>query len=101
MLGLAARVRADGVPLSPRTLAFLRALHNTAEQPPGSDAGTRPPHSATVEITAHQAAELLACSPEFVRRLARLGRLDGHKAGPVWLINRASLDVYRYGRSST
>ncbi|WP_405801942.1 helix-turn-helix domain-containing protein [Streptomyces sp. NBC_01506] len=48
-------------------------------------------------VTARQAAALLACSPGFVRRLARSGHLQGHKAGPVWLIDRASLDAYRYG----
>lgn len=94
---LAARVRADGVPLSPRTVAFLVALHNADAHPASSAPGTTLAAPVTVEMTARQAAALLACSSEFVRRLARSGRLKGHKAGPVWLIDSASLDAYRHG----
>ncbi|MFC8715803.1 helix-turn-helix domain-containing protein [Kitasatospora sp. NPDC057198] len=50
-----------------------------------------------MELTAPEAAELLACSPEYVRRLARTGRLVGRRAGWAWLINRDSLDTYRHG----
>lgn len=97
VLGLAARCRADGTALSPRAVRLLHALHNSAEQQPSSADGTPPSAPATVELTAPEAAELLACSPEYVRRLARTGRLAGRRAGRAWLINRDSLDTYRHG----
>lgn len=97
VLGLAARVRADGTPLSARAIAFLRALHNAAEQPASSAPGTSPDAPATVEITAHQAAQLMGCSTEYVRRLARTGRVRARRAGPAWLIEATSLDAYRTG----
>lgn len=100
MPALRDRVRTAGVPLSPRAEAAVIALIHAAEQVPSSTAGTASAEPATVVITARQAAALLACSPGFVRRLARSGRVSGHKAGPVWLIDKASLDAYRYGSPS-
>ncbi|WP_328488237.1 helix-turn-helix domain-containing protein [Streptomyces zaomyceticus] len=55
---------------------------------------------ATVELTAHEAALLLECSPEYARRLARTGRLLARRAGTTWLINPTSLDNYRKGRAA-
>jgi excisionase family DNA binding protein len=97
VLGLAARCRADGTALSPRTVRLLHALHNSAEHETGSGSGTITAQPATVELTAPEAAELLACSPEYVRRLARAGRLVGRRAGRAWLIDRESLNAYRHG----
>jgi excisionase family DNA binding protein len=91
------RQRVDATPLRPSAEAAVVALIHASEQRPGSTGGTSDDESANVEITARQAASHLACSPGFVRRLARSGRLKGHKAGPVWLIDKASLDAYRYG----
>lgn len=97
VLGLATRCRADGINLSPRTIGLLHAPHNSAEHQGSSGTGTPDPGPATVELTAPEAAELLACSPEYVRRLARTGRLSGRRAGRAWLINRDSLNTYRHG----
>ncbi|WP_432104897.1 helix-turn-helix domain-containing protein [Streptomyces sp. bgisy091] len=44
------------------------------------------------------AAALLGCTPEYVRRLARTGRLPAHRVGVVWTIHPQDLDAYRYGR---
>ncbi|MFF2749554.1 helix-turn-helix domain-containing protein [Kitasatospora sp. NPDC058048] len=97
VVGLAARCRADGTNLSPRTVRLLHALHNSAEHQPSSAPGTPEAQPASVELTAPEAAELLACSPEYVRRLARAGRIVGRRAGPAWLIDSASLDAHRHG----
>ncbi|MFF0408738.1 helix-turn-helix domain-containing protein [[Kitasatospora] papulosa] len=101
---LTARVRADGGEVSPSVRRVLYALHEASQRaeqpPPGSDAGTPAPPPATVELTAHQAALLLECSPEYARRLARSGRVDARRAGPAWLISRASLDAYRKGKAA-
>lgn len=97
VLGLAARVRADGTPLSARTIAFLTELHNTAEQQRSSDHGTPTPRPASVELGAGEAAALLGCSVEYVRRLARSGRVQARRCGWAWLIDAASLDRYRTG----
>jgi excisionase family DNA binding protein len=100
VLGLAARCRADGTTLSPRTVRLLHALHNAAEHQASSVTGTPTPATATVELTAPEAAQLIGCSTEYVRRLARTGRLHGRRAGTAWLIDRTSLDTYRHGASA-
>ncbi|WUQ57126.1 helix-turn-helix domain-containing protein [Streptomyces virginiae] len=53
-----------------------------------------------MELTAEQAALLLGCSTEYVRRLARTGRVLARRAGPAWLIDPASLDAYRKGQQT-
>ncbi|MGW1799155.1 helix-turn-helix domain-containing protein [Streptomyces sp. NPDC001984] len=99
VLGLAARVRADGVPLSPRAVAFLTALHRTAEQAePGFPTETPTAPAATVELGMGEVAALLECSPQYARRLAREGRLRARRAGRIWLVDPASLDAYRRGQ---
>lgn len=103
-LYLSDRTRVSGGALTPEARELLRALHAGAQglaHIAGSTDGTPDPNSCNVvTVTARQAAQQLACSPGFVRRLARSGRLHGHKAGPVWLIDRASLDAYRFGEQT-
>ncbi|MBM7091038.1 helix-turn-helix domain-containing protein [Streptomyces sp. S12] len=98
---LSERVRSDGGEVSPAVRGVLRALHEAAVRPGGeggSGAGTAGEGAASVgEVTAADAAELLGCSPRYVRRLAGSGRVAARRAGPVWLIDRASLDAYRTG----
>ncbi|MBT2450932.1 helix-turn-helix domain-containing protein [Streptomyces sp. ISL-43] len=96
---LTARVRADGGEVSPAVRRLLYALHAADEQhqQASSAAGTPAVAPATVELTAQQAAALLECSPEYARRLARSGRLRARRAGPVWLVDAASLEAYRKG----
>ncbi|WP_371588272.1 helix-turn-helix domain-containing protein [Streptomyces virginiae] len=100
---LTARARADGGEVSPGARRLLYALHeaaNRAEREASSAAGTPTPGSGTVELTAEQAALLLGCSTEYVRRLARTGRVLARRAGPAWLIDPASLDAYRKGQQT-
>lgn len=40
-----------------------------------------------VEVGAADAAQIMGCSPEYVRRLARNGRLAARRLGTVWLID--------------
>ncbi|MFJ6438674.1 helix-turn-helix domain-containing protein [Streptomyces sp. NPDC091416] len=83
---------------------MLYALHDAAQRParpaPSSVPGTPAAVPATVELTAYEAAALMGCSPEYVRRLARAGRVLARRAGPAWLINTASLDAYRKGTAA-
>lgn len=101
---LTTRVRADGGEVSPAVRALLYELHDAAQRTPatapGSAAGTLASPPATVELTAHEAAQLLGCSTEYARRLARSGRVHARRAGPAWLISRASLDAYRKGTAA-
>lgn len=42
-------------------------------------------------ITTSAAAELSGYSQGYCRQLAEAGRIEAHKVGPVWLVNRESL----------
>ena len=101
---LTARVRADGGEVTPAVRHVLYALHEAAQRPappaPSSADGTPPEPPATVELTAYEAAALMGCSTEYVRRLARSGRVLARRAGTAWLINPQSLDTYRKGRAA-
>lgn len=94
------QIRANGGQPSPAARRLLWALHDAAvraDEAPRFAAETPPEGSATVEIGASEAAELLGCTPQYVRRLARTGRITARRCGPLWLISRASLDAYRHG----
>ncbi|MET7731218.1 helix-turn-helix domain-containing protein [Streptomyces sp. NPDC005402] len=102
---LTERVRADGGEVSPAARGLLHALHEAASQRPSESAAfefeTPVDLGVTVqEVTAKQAAELLGCSPQHARDLARKGRVAARRAGWVWLIDRASLDAFRTGGSA-
>jgi excisionase family DNA binding protein len=121
VLGLRELVRADGGEVSPAMRRLLFALHEAAEdqdqaeaqdqaeeanaraggsrQPPaaGSGAGTAPAEHVTVTA----AAEMLGSSAGYVRRLARRGVLPARRVGPLWLIEAAALDSYRYRRRTS
>lgn len=96
-----AQARANGGQPSPSARRLLWALHDAAvrvDDGPARFADETPaPRSGSVEIGAGEAAELLGCTPQYVRRLARAGRITARRCGPVWLINSASLDAYRHG----
>ena len=102
---LTARVRADGGEVSPGVRRLLLALHTAAEQrtpaPAGSVPGTPLPSPGTVEIVTGEAAALLGCSSEFVRRLCRTGRLRARRDRWEWRIDACSLDDYRHGEQAT
>ncbi|MFP8882617.1 helix-turn-helix domain-containing protein [Streptomyces mangrovi] len=100
---LTARVRADGGEVSPGVRALLYALHTAAQhadRPAASATGTTPAPTATVtEIPVGEAAALLGCTPEYVRRLARDGIIPARRIGArTWAIDRAALEDYRHGR---
>jgi excisionase family DNA binding protein len=116
---LTARVRADGGEVGPGVRRLLYALHtaaqraeqDTAARPPfelatepfdSSATGTAPPPAATVaEVSVTEAADLLGCTPEYVRRLARTGTVTARRIGArTWAIDRAALEDYRHGRTA-
>ena len=99
---LTERVRVDGGEVSPAVRGVLYALRTASDQPPGPSGcfADETPADLGVsvrEVTAEQAAELLGCSVQYARRLASSGRVTARRAGPAWLIDRASLDAFRAG----
>jgi excisionase family DNA binding protein len=61
-----------------QALALLRRLTQPMPAPgPENAAGT---------LSVAEAARRMACSPQYVRRLAAAGRIEAEKCGPVWLI---------------
>lgn len=99
---LAQHVRADGgqptADVRQLVYAFARSEHRyDVDQADSSATGTPDARPPIVEISAHDAASLLGCSVEYVRRLCQSGRVSARRAGRrAWLIDRASLDAYRY-----
>jgi hypothetical protein len=45
-------------------------------------------------LTVQAAAEVSGYNAQYLRRLLRLGRLEGDKIGQVWLIRKASFEIY-------
>lgn len=110
MVGLTARVRADGGELGPDVRRLLYALHDAeqrAAEPFESDTAPIDSASGTVlagadtvgsAVSVQEAAALLGCSTGYVRRLARTGTLAARRIGArAWAIDRATLDDYRHG----
>jgi excisionase family DNA binding protein len=107
VLALDTRSRADGGSLGPMARRVLWALHRAAQRHDAQqaqltgDVASDVPRLATVEVTVAEAAELLGCTPQWVRYLLSTGRITGRKVSPrLWLVDRASLDAYRYGGHS-
>ncbi|WP_409473120.1 helix-turn-helix domain-containing protein [Streptomyces sp. HC307] len=109
---LTARVRADGGEVAPGVRRLLYALHTAAQHAEHrteiehiSDNGTAPNMTDTVatstEVSVQEAAALLGCAAEYVRRLARHGAFTARRIGArTWAIDRAALDHYRHGRTA-
>lgn len=101
VVGATAQARTDGGVIGPGARRLLHQLYEAAQQ----DAQQRATFAAEsrrsdpdmVEITAQQAADRMGCSPQYVRYLARTGRVRARRAGPSWLIDPDSLDAYRAG----
>lgn len=53
--------------------------------------------SSSRDVTAREAAAMLRVSDRRVRQLCASGDLDGRRDGLVWLIDRASVELYRSG----
>ncbi|MGW4752003.1 helix-turn-helix domain-containing protein [Streptomyces chartreusis] len=98
---LTTRVRADGGEVSPAVRSLVRALHVSAVRSdvPVTFADETPSDLpvTVIEVTTEQAAELLGCSAQYARHLARSGRVAARRVGRVWLLDRESLDAFRTG----
>ncbi|MEU9754548.1 helix-turn-helix domain-containing protein [Streptomyces althioticus] len=85
--------------------ALLALLHDAARGRRSSVPGTPTVAPATVDSGSEkvlgmgEAAAVLGCSSEYVRRLARTGRLPAQRVGGVWAVRPEDLDALRYGRS--
>ena len=45
-------------------------------------------------ISVKVAGQFSGYSPQYIRRLLRLGQVDGLKVGQLWLIDKESFDLY-------
>lgn len=91
VLGLAARVRADGGEVSTSARRVFYALHDAAQrhdEQPGFVNETSTPTPGTVEETASQVASVMGCSVQYVRRLCAAGVLPARRVGRQWMITR-------------
>jgi excisionase family DNA binding protein len=102
---LTARVRADGGEVSPDARRVLWALHEAAQRAvEPRRAGPVVVESSRVRtvpagyVTVAVAARRLECSPRWIQRLARSGRVEAVRAGPVWLVSETALEKHRRGR---
>ncbi|MFH9768462.1 helix-turn-helix domain-containing protein [Streptomyces microflavus] len=89
-----ARLQSDqGVVSSPVSGLFwaLAMAAERAEAEEGSGSGTSADRPVRMEISVSQAAEVLGCSTEYARRLARSGRLPARRVGRAWLIAEAAI----------
>lgn len=100
---LAQHVRTDGAAPTHGVRQLLYALGRAEhhDQAHSSAHGTPTAAPVRVEISTDTAALALGCSVEYVRRLCRSGRILGRRIGRAWLVDRASLDAWRYGRNPT
>ena len=99
--GLLVRSRRDGAQPSRAAETLLAGLYQAAHSdPPPRMSPKRPTFrgSSTVEISTTEAAAILGCTTRHVQRLCRTGALRHRRVGRVLLINRASLDHWRYNR---
>ena len=48
-------------------------------------------------LTVRVAAENSGYNPQYLRRLLRIGKLEGDKIGQVWLINKDAFEAYFEG----
>jgi excisionase family DNA binding protein len=110
MLGLTARVRADGGELSPDVRGLLYALHHAeqtavlrtdrpgTEQSSASRTSLAGADSVGDAVSVSEAAARLGCSAGYVRRLARAGTIRARRIGArAWAIDPAALEDYRHG----
>ncbi|MGW1399281.1 excisionase family DNA-binding protein [Streptomyces sp. NPDC002405] len=92
-----ARARVNSGALAPGIGDVLWALHGAARTederlaaavgtPACSVGGTPVAGPVSVEISASELAERMGCSREYVRRLARSGRVPARRVGRAWLI---------------
>jgi len=93
--------RTRGARLTPALRSIVAQLDEAAapaESPTGAptdvDASTPVPRGEWLPLSAHdlltadEAADLLGCTPNNVRDLARRGALPGHRTGGRWLLER-------------
>jgi excisionase family DNA binding protein len=90
----------DGGRPSPVTARIIRQLHAAAGAPT-ADVGSEDHQQPTVEITVDAVAAVLGCRPRWIRTLLESGRLRGRRVNArMWLVDAASVDEYRFGRTS-
>ncbi len=98
--------RTRGARLTPALRSIVAQLDEAAapaESPTGAptdvDASTPVPRGAWLPLSAHdlltadEAADLLGCTPNNVRDLARRGALPAHRSGGRWLLEREGVQL--------
>lgn len=98
--------RGLGVVATPAARRLLDALYVAAERhrQPATEADpsfaneSTPAGSSIVELTVTDTAGRLECSEQWVRQLARRGRITGRRIGRTWFLDAASVESYRITR---
>jgi len=106
--GLWDLAKTNGGTVNPELRRLVVDLHQADQQrhqaptvatpPTGAGTGTHDGQALTVEVSTRDAAHAMGCSVEYVRRLARSGRLTARRAGRrTWLITirKDTLDADR------
>ncbi|MBM0238688.1 hypothetical protein JNW88_18845 [Micromonospora sp. ATA32] len=85
--------KTNGGTVHPDLRTLIEQLHRAdrrrdqAAGQPGSDTGTPDGGTGRLEVSTTDAALAMGCSVEYVRRLARSGRVNARRAGQrTWLI---------------
>jgi excisionase family DNA binding protein len=98
--------RGLGVIATPAAQRLLDGLYEAAERhrrplaeaDPAFAKESESAGSSTVELTVTDTAGRLECSEQWVRQLARRGRITGRRIGRTWLLDAASVESYRTTR---
>lgn len=80
---------------SPLLMDFLKACADSVRIREATGVSSAKPvvaSSPRVEVTAAVAGPLMGCSAQYVRKLARLGRVPARRIGRLWLIDVTSLE---------
>lgn len=102
MRDLEREIRGNGGEVTAAARELLWALHyadQRHQQETRSSERTDSAEVGSVEIGTADAAARMGCSQEWVSRLVRSGRVRGRIVGRVLLVEAASLDEYRFGRT--
>ncbi|MGO1054516.1 hypothetical protein [Crossiella sp. CA198] len=82
--------RGNGGQPSPTARRLLHALYEAAQLHRHASA-TRPGQRGTVPgepgLSVRETADLMGCSPQWVRHLLATGRLTGRRSGGVWVVH--------------
>ncbi|MFE5397438.1 helix-turn-helix domain-containing protein [Streptomyces sp. NPDC056568] len=99
LLFLSARATANGGALTPEARALLHALHRAASSASATPTAAPATVNTSRVLGVAEAADVLGCNRQYVRRLCLAGRIPATRITGGWVIEAAALDDYRHGRA--